>query len=154
MKPISAVLALGLIALGGRAFAEEGHAHKSPHGGQVKTIGKHHVEALIKDGNFIAYLLDEKEKTVKPPDEARTVLQIRKAKHDLQLKAMGDEHLMANLGDEANKQLGDAKGKAVAIVTITIDGKPQSVRFSFSGAAAKAAAHHEEGHSGHTGDHH
>ncbi|MFZ5469577.1 MAG: hypothetical protein ACOZIN_09080 [Myxococcota bacterium] len=151
MKSAAVVVALTLLTQG-PAFAEEGHSHKAPHGGQVKEVAKHHLEALVKDGSFFVYLLDEKENTLPPPKEARAVLQIGKAKHELKLTAMAD-HLMTALDDDAQKQLAQAMGKAVAIVTLHIDDKPQSARFKFSGESPKKAEHEEHEHE-HGHDHH
>ena len=43
-------------------FAQD-HKHGSPHGGEVKTAGADfHMEAVVKNGMMIVYLLDAKEK--------------------------------------------------------------------------------------------
>lgn len=45
------------------ASEAEEHAHESPHGGQVKTMGNYHVEFLVeKDGKIKVYLLDKNTK--------------------------------------------------------------------------------------------
>lgn len=131
LTSIGTVVTTLAIALVGLAAAQD-HGHGSPHGGQVKTVGKYHLEALVKDSMLHVYLLDEKEKSLPPPREGRAVLQMGKMKHDLKLAASGDM-LMADLPPEAAKHLAEPSAKGVAVVTLTLDGKPQSARFSLGG---------------------
>jgi hypothetical protein len=131
-KTLIRLLALTVLAAAGIAGAQEDHAHGSPHGGQVKTAGKGHVEALLKADKLVVYVLDEKEQTVTPPKEAKAVLLAGKGKQDLQLAASGDA-LEVSLPDDVRKQLAAAQGKATAIVTVSVGGSTQSVRFTFKG---------------------
>jgi hypothetical protein len=136
-------LLLGLLLLASNeALAHNGehhedHAHKAPHGGDVKTVGSGHLEALVRDGNLVVYVLDAGEKTVVPPKEAKASLLAGKAKAALALRSEADA-LVAPLP-------AGVTGKATVIVTVTLDGKPQSARFSLEIATAKAS-----GPSGHS----
>ncbi len=143
---IGAVVTTLAVTFAGSAAAQE-HAHGSPHGGQVRTVGKYHLEAVVKDSMLQVYLLDDKEKSLPPPKEGRAVLQMGKAKHELKLAASGDM-LMAELPPEAAKHLAQPNARGVAVVTLTLDGKPQSVRFSLGSekpavGANPAGAHKE-----------
>lgn len=66
MKKVS-VFVIMLITACTATFAQVGdHKHGSPHGGTVKSSGKEfHIEFTLKDGMMMAYLLDDKEKTMK-----------------------------------------------------------------------------------------
>ncbi|MDP2309706.1 MAG: hypothetical protein Q8P18_27040 [Pseudomonadota bacterium] len=104
----------------GHAGAE--HAHASPHGGEVKTVGERHVEALFMPGGIMFYVSDAGQKplsldgltgsaVVKGPSGVETVT----------LAPMGDHlHAAARLAQ------GDA---ATAVLTLTVGGKAESVSF-------------------------
>ncbi|MDY7229846.1 hypothetical protein [Hyalangium rubrum] len=142
-KTLIRLFTLTVLACVGSAGAQEDHAHGSPHGGQVKTAGKGHVEALLEADKLVVYVLDEKERTVAPPKEAKAVLLVGKGKQELQLSARGNA-LEASLPDDVRKQLTAAQGKATAIVTVSVGGTTQSARFTFTGA--QAPAKHDEHH--------
>ena len=114
------------------------HAHGSPHGGLVKTLGNGHAEVMIKDGRLLVWVLDAKEKTVPPPSGGKAVLQVGKNKHELALAGHGD-HLMAALSKEAGEHIAAANGKVAVLVTLAVDGKPRSTRFGLSPGARAAA---------------
>jgi len=101
---VGSLIFVGLAFFSGNASAQQGHAHESPHGGQVLTMGDHHVEFLVVEGEhdkdfIIVYLLDKNLAPVSVdkveglvyltlPDKSKQTLEltatteIHRAKHD------------------------------------------------------------------------
>ena len=129
-----------LVALAPAARAEEKHghrgkkehAHESPHGGQVKTVGKYHFELKREGDVFLVWLLDKKMGALSPEGRhGALVVLAGKHKQKAALKVDGD-HLKAHVEIHAKK--------AIAVVKMKLDGKIQSGRFRLGES--------------HAGDHH
>lgn len=106
------------------AQAGETHAHQGPHGGEVRSVGKHHVEVAVhaEDGMFVVYVLDAAMKPLPVTGKGQAVVQIAgKAKQTFPLVAMTD-HYMGLV------TLGGAK-RLDALVSVPVAGKVQTVRF-------------------------
>jgi hypothetical protein len=127
----------------GHGHAKGKHAHRAPHGGNVETVGKFHVELVRKDGQIQVYVLDAKEETVEPPQKAKLTLIVGKHRHELALAKDGD-HLAASLPGDGRAHLDEAQGKASVLLSVVLDGKPRTVRFKLTGHGHKA--HEQEGH--------
>lgn len=134
------------LLLQARAYADDGaghsaprapgeHAHPSPHGGQVVTAGKYHFELVVHSDEVHIYLLSD---TMKP-------LPVKEVTGTIQVVASGSSAQRADLKAETDAleaKLDLSKlDKFVALVTVVIDGKPQSARF----AVERDGAHHGDG---------
>lgn len=116
------------------SYAQD-HKHGSPHGGTVKSSGtEFHIEAGVKDGMLMVYLLDAKEKSMKNDGVKATAL-IQTADGQtstITLIPTGKEGFMYTL-DKSKKY-------NKAIVTLVSGSKTASATFDL---AAKPA---EDGH--------
>lgn len=91
----------------------------------MKTVGAYHYEVLMKDDRIQVYLLDGSLKTLAPGGRSgRAILQVPgKGKQTVALAPVGNHF-------EGQASLAGAKS-LVAIVSLNLDGKPQSGRFSW-----------------------
>lgn len=130
------ILALALLTVPPVARAETGgtsapgdHAHASPHGGQVATAGNYHIELLVHSDEVHVYLLSEKLETLPVKDVSGTI----------EVLASGAEARRATLrpaGEALTAPIDTSKlAKFVALVTLTIEGKAHSARFSIDTGA-------------------
>ena len=63
------------VAWAQKAHNQQEHQHASPHGGQMVTAGKYHVEVLVKDHKTVqVYLYDDNLKPVALPTPEATVV--------------------------------------------------------------------------------
>lgn len=88
-KTLVFTLALALAApfAGAPAWADqEGHSHKAPHGGIVRTSGQYHVELVPKGTSVDIYLLDGKEATLPIQNVTVKVTGMTKAKKKLDVQ--------------------------------------------------------------------
>lgn len=137
MKKIAILMAVMLTA-SFTTFAQHGggdHKHGSPHGGTVKSAGDFHIEASVKDGMVMAYLLDGKEKTMKNTGVTGTAVIQTADGHTstIPLIPSGNDGFMYTL-DKAKKY-------NKAIITFTTGGKTASASFDLKAKAkAKPAA--------------
>lgn len=129
------VLACLLLASGAAwADGKGGHHHHAPHGGQVRDAGDVHLEALVKDGKLLLYVLDAQQKTLPPPAEGTVKLMVGKQLHDLVLKPEG-EALAATLPE-------GTEGKAlVAVVVVKLQGGAKTARFKLGAGKAHPHSH-------------
>ncbi len=138
-----AVLVAVFFMTGFMAMAQE-HAHKSPHGGQVITVGSYHYEFLVNPGEIDIYVLDGKENVLPPKGmEGTLLIQLPdKTKKNVTLEPTGD-YFKASLDTSA-------VGSFIAITTIKINGKPNVGRFSWppktKAKESGETSHHHEGH--------
>lgn len=98
------------------------HAHASPHGGIVKTVGERHVEALFMPGGVMMYVSDSAQQAL-PVDafSGTAVVKGPAGVETVTLTPMGD-HLHAAAKLEHGKP-------ASVVLTLTHDGKADSVSF-------------------------
>lgn len=104
---------------------EKEHAHKSPHGGIVASVGsQYHFELVVKAKELNLYVLDAKEKILPLKDVTGTiVVLIGKEKKLLKLSPSG-EYMKAE-HDFVKVE------KLTAVATLNINGESQTGRFSY-----------------------
>lgn len=110
------------------------HTHTAPHGGDVKSVGSVHLEAKFMPEGVLVWVTDKDEK---PLDTsafagATAIVKGTGAPESMTFTPMGEHlHAVATLEHGA---------PATAVVTITVDGKAESVQFS---TPAVGMAEHE-----------
>jgi hypothetical protein len=109
------------------AKAQVSHSHTAPHGGDVMEVGNHHVEFKADStGTIHVWLLDGKEQTIAPPSGGSVTL-----------IGTGDNQVTLPLQlEKAEQRLGakfDARRFPAfrAVVSLTIEGKHQNLRFRY-----------------------
>lgn len=119
-----------------KAHAAEPHAHAAPHGGQVESTPRGHVELVAtRDGNYRVYLLDEGMNPRSLEGASGSIKVAKGGYPDVTLAPAGD-HLAGKGPEHKDDHLA-------MVVTVVQGGKPESARF---------AAHLEEhGHGGMVG---
>ena len=109
------------------AAAPEDHAHDAPHGGKVATIGDKHLELTIApDGHIDVFILDANTKPISSKNaqgKVKLTLADGIKEFPLTYDAQSD-HLTAMAPKMTAPRL-------VALVDLTIDGKPYSARFEY-----------------------
>jgi hypothetical protein len=121
------------------------HKHGSPHGGQVVSAGRYHLEGVPTKAGLLVFLLDEHEKELPLTGVkgSMTFVGAGKAPVDVSLDAMGN-HLHGHVNLE---------GKWSAAVTVDKNGEKLVARFE--GEGAKVGGGHEHGgHGDHAGHDH
>ncbi|PYF74669.1 hypothetical protein [Pedobacter nutrimenti] len=139
MKKVTFLLS-ALLLVATSLFAQEDHKHGSPHGGDVKSAGTgFHMEAVVKDGMVMVYLLDGSEKTMSIAGATATAtIQTADGKISKEtLKTMGKDSFMY--------MLDKTKKYNKAIVTIKTNGKTASASFDLN---KKADDHKDDDHHG------
>lgn len=117
------------------------HAHKSPHGGEVQTIGAYHIEAVPTKVGLLFFPLDGEEKE----------LPLEGISGKLTFAAEGKEPVEVVLEPMGNHLHGSVvlDGAWKAVVNLSIKGEAQSARFEGSGVRTKgmgaAAPEHDHG---------
>ncbi|MFZ5477612.1 MAG: hypothetical protein ACOZNI_12620 [Myxococcota bacterium] len=117
------------------------HAHAAPHGGEVKSVASVHLEAKFMPEGLLVWVTDKDEKALDTAAYAgaTAVLKGDGAPQTVTFTPMGEHlHAQATLTHGA---------PASAVVTITVDGKPQSVQFS-TPAVGMAEHEHTSVHGG------
>lgn len=105
--------------------AGEQHGHSAPHGGTVITVDSYHYEMVVKGGELRFYLLDGAEKTLPIDDvSGQAVVRVQ----DRQTLRLDLERHKGYL--RAKTKLDDPE-KFVALVTLRIDGKSKTGRFTY-----------------------
>ena len=103
------------------------HAHESPHGGKVATSGDKHLEFKMNDeGHIDVFVLDGDSKpTSSKGAQGKVKLTLSDGIKEFPL--VYDEK-----GDHLTAKASQIKAnKVVALVDLTIDGKPYSARFDY-----------------------
>lgn len=102
----------------------EKHAHHAPHGGLVRTVGKHHVELVVAPESLTVYVLDNHMKVEPASGTGKAIVQVPgKGKQTVTLTAMND-HLMGTAALQGVDSF-------IAVVSVPVEGKPQSTRFVY-----------------------
>ncbi|GAB3308488.1 heavy metal-binding domain-containing protein [Hymenobacter tenuis] len=115
----------------GHQAAGESHAHKSPHGGTVRTAGKYHLELVQQAGGVHVYLLDENEKTLPLTRSTGTAMLLSTAGKTISVKLTpSGHHFVAAVPAGTTLR--------TAIVSLKANGSLLSARFDKLDAAAKA----------------
>jgi hypothetical protein len=99
------------------------HAHSAPHGGQVESSSRGHVELVAThDGKYRVYLLDDALKP-RPVEGASGSIKVAKAGYpDVTLTPAGD-HLVGEGPAHTDEHLA-------MVVTVVQGGKPETLRFA------------------------
>lgn len=108
------IAVLVFFSAGNQVWAQEEHAHESPHGGEIRTMGDYHVEFLVVEGEndksyIVVYLLDKNQKPV-PVDGAEGVVYVTlpdKSKKTLKL-AISTDMIISDHHDEEGEHEEDA----------------------------------------------
>lgn len=100
------------------------HDHHAPHGGLVRSVGEHHYELVVKPDRLLVYLMDDGMKQLPAAGKpGRALVQIPgKGRLDVLLSPAGDRF-------EGKAALHDVTS-FVAVVSLEVEGKRQSARFS------------------------
>ena len=130
------------VAWAQKAHNQQDHQHASPHGGQMVTTGRYHVEMVVKDHKTIqVYLYDDNLKPVAlPTPEATLYLRLPGNKnHTLTLKAAGSgaESSWATTTDV----LHDVQTFEAAL-RVTLEGEARNIRFTYKDAHGDAPHKH------------
>lgn len=130
---------------GDATHGDDNHAHGSPHGGQVVTAGRYHLEGVPTRVGLLVFLLDENEKELPLTGVKGTMTFVAagKAPVDVPLDVMGN-HLHGHVNLE---------GKWSAAVTIDKAGEKLAARFEGEGASVGGGHDHGE-HKDHAGHDH
>lgn len=90
----------------------------------MKTVGRYHYELVVKPDHLRVYLLSDAMKSLSIADKSgQAIVQIPgKGKQTIKLAPAGD-HLQGKIAFGGSKSF-------VAIVSLELDGKTQSARFS------------------------
>ena len=143
------VLGLSPLGLSGqRAWAQtpqaqQEHQHASPHGGQVVTAGKYHLELVVQEHQTVqVYLYDINVKPMAlPTPEATLYLCLSgNTNHTLTLKAVGSG---AEAAWTATTDVLRDVPTFEAVLRVALDGEPRNMRFTYKDEHA-----HREGQSG------
>ncbi|MFY2564402.1 cupredoxin domain-containing protein [Corallococcus terminator] len=103
--------------------AQQAHAHAAPHGGQVESTPRGHLELVTtRDGGYRVYLLDEA-MTPRPVTGATGSVKVAKGGYpNVALTPSGD-HLTGQGPEHSDDHLA-------MVVTVVRDGKPEVARFA------------------------
>lgn len=110
-----------------RAQAPGGHAHRSPHKGEILEVANHHVEFKADSTGLIAvWLLDQKQKPLAPPSGATVTL----------MPASGEQVTLPLQVDAEGQRLTatfDPKKLTAfqAVVSMSVAGSKRNLRFHY-----------------------
>lgn len=119
------------VAWAQKAHNQQEHQHASPHGGQMVTAGKYHLEMVVKDHKTVqVYLYDDNLKPVAlPTPEATLYVRLPGNKnHTLTLKATGNG--TASSWTATTDVLRDVQTFEAAL-RVALDGEPRNIRFTY-----------------------
>ena len=122
---------------------DQDHQHASPHGGQIVTAGRYHLEMVVQEHQTVqVYLYDDQLKPVPvPTPEATLYLRLPGNKnYTLTLKAA--EGGTATSWAATTDVLRDASAFEAAL-RVALEGEPRNVRFTYKDEHA-----HKEGQAG------
>ena len=130
------------VAWAQKAHNQQEHQHASPHGGQMVTAGKYHLEMLIKDHKAVqVYLYDDNLKPVAlPTPEATLYVRLSGNKnHTLTLKAVGSG---AESSWTATTDVLHDVQTFEAALRVTLNGEARNIRFTYKDAHGDAQHKH------------
>ncbi|GAA4388676.1 heavy metal-binding domain-containing protein [Hymenobacter koreensis] len=115
----------------GHQAAGESHAHKSPHGGIVRTAGKYHIELVQQASEVHVYLLDANEKALPLDRSTGTAMLLSTAGKTSSVK-------LTPTGDHFVAAVPAGTTLRTAIVSLKANGSSLSARFEKLDKAAKS----------------
>ena len=122
------------------------HQHASPHGGQIVTAGRYHLEMVVQEHQTVqVYLYDDNRKSVPvPTPEATLYLRLPGNKnHTLILKAA--EGGTATSWAATTDVLRDVPAFEAAL-RVALEGEPRNIRFTYKDAHAHKTGPPESPH--------
>lgn len=125
---------------------QKDHQHASPHGGQVVTAGKYHLEMVVQEHQTVqVYLYDDNIKPVTvPTPEATLYLRLPGNKnHTLTLKAIGGG--TATSWAATTDVLRDVPAFEAAL-RVALEGEPRNIRFTYKDEHKKGQPGSSHGH--------
>ncbi len=140
---LGTVLAPWQIAWAQKPHTQQEHQHTAPHGGQMVTAGKYHLELVVQNHQTVqVYLYDEASKpTTVPTPEATLFLRLPGNKqHTLTLSAVGGP--AATAWAATTEVLRDVPAFEAAL-RVALDGEARNIRFTYKDGQA-----HKEGQPG------
>lgn len=122
-------LASGVYAVGADTHQRE-HPHAAPHGGQMVTAGKHHLEIVVKDHQEVqVYLYDDNSRLIPVPVQQATLyLRLPGNKRQtltLEAKGSGTASYLTTTADLHDVHTFDAA------LRIALDGEVRNLRFTY-----------------------
>ncbi len=131
------------VAWAQKPHAPQEHQHTAPHGGQMVTAGKYHLELVVQNHQTVqVYLYDETSKpTTVPTPEATLFLRLPGNKqHALTLHAVGGP--AATAWAATTDVLRDVPAFEAAL-RVALDGEARNIRFTYKDGHA-----HKDGQPG------
>jgi hypothetical protein len=126
--------------------SNDGHLHRAPHGGLVQNAGDKHLELLLHpDGHLDVYLLDTGARALSTQKASgRVKLLAGAALQELAL-VPHDDHLTAPVF----VSLPSPGASLIALVSLSVEGRPYSARFELSAPpTSDPARQHQAQHGG------
>lgn len=123
-----------------KLHTQQEHQHTAPHGGQLVTAGKYHLELVVQNHQTVqVYLYDEASKpTTVPTPEATLFLRLPgNTQHTLTLSAVGGP--AATAWAATTDVLRDVPAFEAAL-RVELDGEARNIRFTY-----KVGHPHKEG---------
>ncbi|MFV1975349.1 MAG: hypothetical protein ACC651_06340 [Candidatus Scalindua sp.] len=167
------IAVLVFLSGGDQVWAQQEHAHESPHGGEVHPMGNHHVEFLVVEGannkgDIVIYLLDANLNPVSVdknkmegivyltlPDKSKRTLKLIATTEILASSHQdeGEEHKEGETHEEGKEDVPhfqaevDLKGIDTfdAVVSLRIGEKRNNLRFKY----VRGEQEHQEGEEHH-----
>lgn len=124
---------------------QDAHQHTAPHGGQMVTAGRYHLEVVVKEHQTVQVYLygDNMQPVAVPTPEATLYVRLSGGKnHTLTLKAAGSD--AASLWATTTDVLRDAETFEAAL-RVALEGEPRNIRFTYQGEHAGAPHKHGQG---------
>jgi hypothetical protein len=121
---------------------QQDHQHASPHGGEVVTAGKYHLELVVQEHQTVqVYLYDDALKPVPvPTPEATLYLRLPGNKnHTLTLKAAGGGPAVSSWAATTDV-LRDVPAFEAAL-RVALEGEPRNIRFTYKDEHADKGGH-------------
>lgn len=98
---------------------------KSPHGGQLRMVGKYHLELVVTEKSLTVYVTDHAGTAIPTQNgTGNAIVLANKAKTTVELKPANDNVLQGE-----GKFVLDPNMKVVVSVTLPADKEPQQARF-------------------------
>ena len=130
----------------GAEKSQQEHQHAAPHGGQIVTAGRYHLEMVVQEHQIVqVYLYDEHQKPVTvPTPEATLHLRLPGNKnHTLTLKAA--EGGTATSWAATTDVLRDVPAFEAAL-RVALEGEPRNIRFTYKDEHAHTTGPPESPH--------
>lgn len=125
---------------------QQEHPHATPHGGQMVSAGKYHLEVVVKEHQTVQVYLygDNLQPVAVPVPEATLYVRLPGNKnHTLTLKATGSG--TASLWVTTTDVLRNVETFEAAL-RVALEGEPRNIRFTYQGEHGGAPHKPGQGH--------